>query len=70
MTGTFVVGFSPSDPEGLTPIDIVSEITGLSHAEIKDVYETVEREETPEPDEEEHWSGHDYPEKDPEDLLL
>jgi S-adenosylmethionine/arginine decarboxylase-like enzyme len=73
MTETFVVGFLATEPEGITPIDVVSEITGLSNEEIKQKYEIVEvpEREIPdlEDDDEIHWSVHDYPEKDPEDLL-
>lgn len=41
MEEEFVVGFFKHDREGLTEIDNVSEITGMSFDEIRQVYETV-----------------------------
>jgi len=38
----FVVGFNPDDPEGLTPIDIVMDVTGLTYEEVKSCCETIE----------------------------
>lgn len=37
----FVIGFFNDDPEGLTPIDIVQDITGLSVAEIRSCSNTI-----------------------------
>ena len=45
----FVIGFCSDDPDGLTPIDIVSDATGLSIKEVRSCYEIVEID-VPEPD--------------------
>lgn len=37
----FVVGFMKDDPDGLTPIDIVMDVTGLTYEEVKHCCETV-----------------------------
>lgn len=31
----FVIGFMKDDPDGLTPIDIVMDVTGLTYNEVK-----------------------------------
>jgi hypothetical protein len=31
----FVIGFMNDDPDGLTPIDIVMDVTGLTYEEVK-----------------------------------
>lgn len=38
----FVVGFCEDDPEGLTPIDIVMDVTGLTYAEVKSCCEVID----------------------------
>jgi hypothetical protein len=37
----FVVGFMEGDPDGLTPIDIVMDVTGLTRDEVKSCCEVV-----------------------------
>lgn len=37
----FVVGFMKDDPNGLTPIDIVMDVTGLTYEEVKSCSEIV-----------------------------
>lgn len=37
----FVVGFMSDDPEGLTPIDVVIDVTGLTYQEVKSCCEVV-----------------------------
>lgn len=37
----FVVGFMENEPDGLTPIDVVMDITGLTYTEVKSCYEVV-----------------------------
>ena len=37
----FVVGFFSDDPEGLTPIDIVIDVTGLTYEEVKSCCEVI-----------------------------
>ena len=37
----FVIGFIGDEPDGLTPIDVVMDLTGLSYEEIKSCCETV-----------------------------
>jgi len=37
----FVVGFIGDEPEGLTPIDIVMDVTGLTYEEVKSCCEIV-----------------------------
>jgi hypothetical protein len=37
----FVVGFLSDDPDGLTPIDIVSDVTGLTIEEIRSCCDVV-----------------------------
>lgn len=37
----FVVGFMQSDPDGLTPIDIVMDVTGLTYDEVKSCCDVV-----------------------------
>lgn len=43
----FVVGFMNGDPDGLTPIDIVMDVTGLTYDEVKSCCEVVK---IPEPE--------------------
>lgn len=38
----FVIGFLSDEPEGLTPIDIVMDVTGLTYQEVKSCYETID----------------------------
>jgi len=38
----FVIGFISDEPDGLTPIDIVMDITGLTYDEVKSCCDTVE----------------------------
>lgn len=47
MTDEYVVGFMQDDPDGLTPIDIVMDVTGLTYNEVKSCCEVVD---IPEPD--------------------
>lgn len=35
MEEEFVVGFMKDEPEGLTPIDVVMDVTGLTYDEVK-----------------------------------
>lgn len=37
----FVVGFIKDDPDGLTPIDIVMDVTGLTYEEVKSSCEVI-----------------------------
>lgn len=37
----FVIGFMSDDPDGITPIDIVMDVTGLSYDEIKSCSKTI-----------------------------
>lgn len=37
----FVVGFMQGEPEGLTPIDIVRDVTGLTYNEVKSSCEVI-----------------------------
>lgn len=37
----FVIGFMSDDPDGLTPIDIVMDVTGLTYDEVKSCSEVV-----------------------------
>jgi hypothetical protein len=37
----FVVGFISDEPDGLTPIDIVMDVTGLSYSEVKSCCKTI-----------------------------
>lgn len=37
----FVVGFMQGDPDGLTPIDIVVDVTGLTYEEVKSCCEVI-----------------------------
>lgn len=48
----FVVGFMKDDPDGLTPIDIVMDVTGMTYEEVKSCCEVVE---IPDPDPAEIW---------------
>lgn len=41
MNEEFVVGFVSDEPDGLTPIDIVMDVTGLSYEEVKSCCEVV-----------------------------
>lgn len=41
MKDEYVVGFMSGDPDGLTPIDIVMDVTGLSYDEVKSCCEVV-----------------------------
>lgn len=41
MKDEFVVGFMSGDPDGLTPIDVVMDVTGLSYDEVKSCSEVV-----------------------------
>lgn len=41
MKDEFVVGFMSDDPEGLTPIDIVADLTGLTIEEVRSCSEVV-----------------------------
>lgn len=51
MDDEFVVGFMSDEPEGLTPIDIVMDVTGLTYAEVKSCCKVIKIEtEIPEPD--------------------
>jgi hypothetical protein len=50
MMDEFVVGFMCDDPEGLTPIDIVMDVTGLTYDEVKSSCEVITLPE-PEPNE-------------------
>lgn len=45
----FVIGFDSSNPEGLTPIDIVADLTGLTYAEVRSCCKIV-KVDAPEPD--------------------
>jgi hypothetical protein len=38
----YVVGFMSDDPDGLTPIDIVMDVTGLTYEEVKSCCEVVD----------------------------
>lgn len=42
----FVIGFCSDDPEGLTPIDIVMDCTGLTYEEVKSCCEIATVNET------------------------
>ncbi len=37
----FVIGFMADDPDGLTPIDVVMYLTGLTYEEVKSCCEIV-----------------------------
>jgi hypothetical protein len=37
----FVIGFISGEPDGLTPIDIVMDVTGLTYDEVKSSCEVV-----------------------------
>lgn len=37
----FVIGFLSDDPDGLTPIEVVMDITGLSYEEVKSCCEVI-----------------------------
>jgi len=41
MSDEYVVGFVSCDPDGLTPIDIVMDVTGLTYDEVKSCCEVV-----------------------------
>lgn len=41
MDDEFVVGFMKDEPDGLTPIDIVMDVTGLTYDEVKSCNEVV-----------------------------
>ena len=41
MNDEFVIGFMKDDPDGLTPIDIVMDVTGLTYEEVKSCCEVV-----------------------------
>jgi hypothetical protein len=41
MNDEFVIGFMSDDPEGLTPIDIVMYVTGLTYDEVKSCFEVI-----------------------------
>lgn len=41
MKDEFVLGFMSDDPEGLTPIDIVADLTGLTIEEVRSCSEVV-----------------------------
>lgn len=43
----YVVGFMAGDPDGLTPIDIVMDVTGLTYTEVKSCCEVIN---VPEPE--------------------
>jgi hypothetical protein len=45
MMEEFVIGFMYDDPDGLTPIDIVIDVTGLTYEEVKSCCEIVTVEE-------------------------
>lgn len=47
MKDEFVVGFISDEPDGLTPIDIVMDVTGLTYDEVKSCCQVVE---IPEPE--------------------
>jgi hypothetical protein len=53
MNDEFVIGFIEGEPEGLTPIDIVMDVTGLTYDEVKSCCEvvTIPEPEIPEYDE-------------------
>lgn len=38
----FVIGFMDGQPDGLTPIDIVMDVTGLSYEEVKSCMPTID----------------------------
>lgn len=38
----FVVGFCKDDPDGLTPIDVVMDVTGLTYGEVKSCCEVID----------------------------
>jgi hypothetical protein len=38
----FVIGFMSEDPDGLTPIDTVMDVTGLTYDEVQSRYETFD----------------------------
>lgn len=41
MNDEFVIGFMEDEPDGLTPIDIVMDVTGLTYDEVKSCCEIV-----------------------------
>ena len=41
MCDEFVVGFMSDDPNGLTPIDIVMDVTGLTYEEVKSCCDVI-----------------------------
>jgi hypothetical protein len=41
MKDEYVVGFMSDAPDGLTPIDIVMDVTGLTYDEVKSCSEVV-----------------------------
>ena len=47
MNDEFVVGFMKDEPDGLTPIDIVMDVTGLTYDEVKSCCETFHLPEEP-----------------------
>lgn len=49
MNEEFVVGFMKDDPDGLTPIDIVMDVTGLTYEEVKSCSEVIKIEEDYDP---------------------
>ena len=42
MNDEFVIGFIEGEPDGLTPIDVVMDVTGLTYDEIKSCCETIQ----------------------------
>lgn len=42
MTDEYVVGFMKDEPDGLTPIDIVMDVTGLTYNEVKSCCEVID----------------------------
>lgn len=48
----FVVGFVSDNPDGLTPIDVVMDVTGLTYQEVKSCCEVIQINDNP-PDYEE-----------------
>lgn len=56
----FVVGFMKDDPDGLTPIDIVMDVTGLTYDEVMSCCEVVYIPEPPEIDESEMFSNNEH----------
>lgn len=41
MIDEFVVGFMNGEPDGLTPIDIVMDVTGLTYDEVKSCCQVI-----------------------------